>query len=672
MSSVVHATCPLDCPDRCSLSVEVEDGRVVSVGGSRVNPVTDGYICSKVRGYSKRVHGPDRLTFPMRRTGPKGDGVFERITWDEALSEIVSKLSAIRAKHGGEAILPFSYGGSNGLVSQGIVDERLFRALGALQLDRNICAYQTGFAADALYGKMASVDFPDFEKARMIVIWGANPKHSNLHLMPHLKRARERGARIALVDPRRTLGSAYLDWHLPVRPGTDVVLALAMIGHLERTGRADRAFLAAHADGYEELLAKARGVTLEDAEAVTGVAASLIAAVADAYADASPALVRCGWGVERNRNGEAAVAAILALPAIAGKFGVPGGGYAMSASESYGVNWDKLTGPKSTAATANMAQLGRELLERTPRVRALFVYDTNPAVTLPDQRRVLEGLRRDDLFTVVFDQVLTDTARYADVVLPATTFLEHTEVHTSYGTYAVQLSEPVIPPVGEARPNVAVFRELAVRLGVALDVPEGDGLLETVLDAVDGPLEDGAAGAARGPERLARLRRDKVLRFQFPGDRPVQFGTVFPRTPGARIRLWPAALGPEPYAYQPEAADAAHPLVLISPSTDKSVCSTLGEYGFDDGYVELSREDAAARRLREGDAVRVHNALGEVRVALHVNPAIRAGVALLPKGLWNRHTRNGFVGTALVPDFVSPLSGGACYNDCRVEVSPAR
>jgi anaerobic selenocysteine-containing dehydrogenase len=413
-------------------------------------------------------------------------------------------------------------------------------------------------------------------------------------------------------------------------------------------------------------------VSLDEAQTVTGVPASLIAEVADAYGAASPALVRCGWGVERNRNGEAAVAAILALPAVAGKFGVAGGGYAMSASEPYGVDTERLLGGKAQAPVANMTQLGRELLQREPKIRALFVYDANPAVTLPDQRRVLEGLAREDLFTVVFDQVLTDTARYADVVLPATTFLEHSEVHTSYGTYALQLSEPVIPPVGEARPNVAVFRELAERMDVALDVPEGDGLLSAVLDSVGGPLDDGPARPGRGEARLAALRRDKVLRFAFPGERPVQFGSVFPRTDDGRVHLWPASLGADPYRYQPEPEDPAHPLVLISPSTDKSICSTLGEYGFDQGWVELSREDASARRLHEGDEVRVHNGLGEVRVPLRVNAKIRAGVALLPKGLWSRHTRNGLVGTALVPDFVSPLSGGACYNDCRVEVSPAR
>ncbi len=672
MATAAHSVCPLDCPDRCSLSVQVEAGRLVSIDGSQVNPVTAGFICAKVRDYGKRVSGPDRLLHPLRRVGAKGEGRFERVSWDEALGEVARQFGEIRSVHGADAILPFSYGGSNGLVTQGVVDERFFRRLGALQLARTVCAIQTGLVAEAVYGKMPSVDFPDFEKARFILIWGANPKHSNIHLMPYLKRAREAGARIALVDPRRTMGEAWVDWHLPVRPGMDGAIALAMIGHLERLGKLDHAFLAAHAVGHERLLERARGMSLEQAALLCGVEASLIATVAEAYAAAQPAIVRCGWGVERNRNGEAAVAAILALPALAGKFGVPGGGFALSSSEAYGIDSDRLTGPAPDTRTVNMSQLGRALLEDEPKIRALFVYDANPAVTLPDQNRVLAGLSRQDLFTVVFDQVLTDTALFADVVLPATTFLEHAEVSTSYGTYALMMGEPLLAPAGEARPNEAVFRELARRTNVPLDLPEGDGLLAEILDSVEGPLEDGPARPGRGLERVARLRRDKILHFQFPAERPVQFQTVFPGTPDGKIHLWPEALGSDPYRLIPASDDTAHPLVLISPSTDKSVCSTLGEYGFGRVSLELHPDDAAVRHLQDGAEVVVYNGLGEVRVSLRVSSAVRPGVAFLPKGLWNRHTRNGRVGTALVPDFVSPISGGACYNDCRVEVSAAR
>jgi anaerobic selenocysteine-containing dehydrogenase len=660
-----HTVCPLDCPDRCSLEVKLAAGRALAIEGSRVNPLTAGFICAKVRRFPERVYGPDRLLHPMCRTGTKGDGRFTQVSWNDALALVARRLEETRRVHGGEAILPFAYGGSNGLVSQGFTDERLFRALGASRLARTVCAAQTGLAAEALYGKMASVDFPDFARARFVLIWGANPKHSNIHLMPYLKRARAAGARIVLVDPRRTLSGAWIDDHVAVRPGTDLALALAMIFEIERKGGVDGRFLAAHATGAERLLERAREWPLERAARVTGVAAEQIAALARAYLQAEPALVRCGWGVERNRNGEAAVAAILALPAIAGKFGKAGGGYALSASEAYRVDADRIAGlPEAQTRIVNMSRLGRVLLEERPPVRALFVYDANPAVTVPDQKRVAAGLMREDLFTVVFDQVMTDTARYADVLLPATTFLEHTEISPSYGTYALMLGEPLIAPVGEARPNEDVFRELAERLGLGQGAPRGDARLAAILAACEGPLAD----AKDGRDRLGRLRRERVVRFDFPGERPVQFVSVFPGTSDRRVQLWPEALGPQPYRFIEEAHDPSHPLILLSPATDRSVCSTLAEYGFDEAALEMHPGDAAARGLSGGSEVRVFNALGEVRVPLRLSSALTPGVVVLPKGIWRRHTRNGVVGTALVSDDVSALSGGALFNDARVEV----
>jgi anaerobic selenocysteine-containing dehydrogenase len=660
----VHSVCPLDCPDRCSLDVRLEGERVVSIEGSRVNPLTDGFICAKVRRFPDRVYGPERLLHPMRRAGARGEGRFEPISWDEALGTIARRFDEIRRAHGGEAILPFSYGGSNGMISQGTTDERLFRSIGASRLARTVCAAPTGAAARAIYGRMPSVDFPDFARARFIVIWGANPKHSNIHLMPHLKAAREAGARVALIDPRQALGPQWVDLHLPVFPGTDAAVALAMIGHLDRAGRADRAFLAAHTTGWERLLEAARAWPLDRAAAVARVEAAAIARIAEEYASADPALVRCGWGLERNRNAEASVAAVLALPAVAGKFGAPGGGYALSSSAAYHVDDDHLAGaPEAATRVINMNRLGRVLLEEErPKVMALFVYNANPAVTIPDQNRVLRGLAREDLFTVVFDQVMTDTALYADILLPATTFLEHTDLGTSYGAYAVMLGEPVIPPRGEARSNEEVFRQLAERLGVADGYPQGDDLLRRALDAIGAPLQGGG-------DRLERLRRERILTLDFPGGRPVQFGNVFPTIPDRRARLWPADLGPDPYRVLDDPADPGHPLALISPATDRTISSTLGEFNLPEIFLTMHPRDAAARRLADGQEVRVHNGLGEVRVRLRLSDALRPGVVYLPKGIWNRHTRNGRTGTALVPDTVSAISGGACFNDARVEVS---
>jgi len=662
------SVCPLDCPDRCSLAVTVEDGRVTEIDAGPLNPATDGYICGKVRNFARRQYGPDRLLHPMRRTGPKGSGQFERIGWDEAIATIAIQLDAARHDSGGESILPFYYGGSNGLLTQDTADARLFRSLGASRLARTVCAAPTGAATKAMYGKMATVDFADFEEARFILIWGANPRESNIHLVPRLKAARARGARIALVAPRRTLAEGIVDLHLPVYPGTDGPVALAMVAHLERQGAVDRAFLAENATGAERLLEAARTWTLERAADVARVEPAAIAALAEAYAAADPALLRCGWGLERNRNGEAAVAAVLALPAVAGKFGRRGGGYALSNSSAYQVDDERLAGvPAKPTRVVNMNLLGRTLLEeKAPPIKALFVYNANPVATVPDQHRIIEGMKREDLFTVVFEQVMTDTAPYADILLPATTFLEHTELSTSYGAYGVTLSGPVIPAEGEARSNEAVFTAIGDALGIAESWPRGEAQIAAALAAIGGPL------AEKDPaERLRIVRGGGRLTFDFPGERPVQFKTAFPRTDDGKVHLWPAELGDDPYLFLPDPGDAQHPLALISPATGRTISSSLAEYGFTEAFLEMHPDDAAARSLADGDTARVHNALGEVIVRVHLSRTIRRGVASLPKGIWNRHTKNGVVGNALVPDAISRVSGGACFNDARVEVARA-
>jgi anaerobic selenocysteine-containing dehydrogenase len=312
----------------------------------------------------------------------------------------------------------------------------------------------------------------------------------------------------------------------------------------------------------------------------------------------------------------------------------------------------------------NMSPLGRALLEEEPRIRLLFVYDANPAVTVPDQHRVRRGLMRDDLYTVVFDQVMTDTARFADLVLPATTFLEQRELSTSYGTYALMLAEPVIAPCGEAKPNEEVFALLLERLGLPAG-PTGEALLQGAVASVGGPL------AGEAPGRLERLRRDGVLRFDFPGERPIQFGNVFPNTGDGKAHLWPAELGVDPYRVLGDPGDAAHPLALISPATDRTICSTLGEFNLSRVFVELHPDDAAARGLRDGQRVRAFNGLGEVIAPLRTSGAVRPGVAVIPKGQWSRFSQNGAVASALVPDTLSGPSSGACFNDARVEIAAA-
>ena len=660
-----HSVCPMDCPDRCSLAVEVRDGKVVSIRGSRVHTLTAGFICAKVSRFGRRLHGPERVLYPMRRVGPKGGGEFERISWDKAISEITLRLKTIREDSGAEAILPFAYGGSNGLLTHEFVDAHFFRRLGASRLARTLCAASTTAAADALYGKMPGTAFEDYAESRFILIWGASPTQSNIHLVPHLKAARRRGARIATVDPRRILGDELVDQHLQIYPGSDVAVALAMIHHLDRRNLVDRAFLERHSTGWQELLRYASLFPPERAARLARVEAGEIERLVETYAGASPAVVRCGWGLERNRNGLAAVASVLALPAVAGKFGVAGGGYTLSSSKAFQVDDLELAGaPEPPTRILNMNQLGRNLNgEVTPPIRALVVYNCNPAATVPDHNRVIQGLQREDLFTVVLEQVMTETAVYADIVLPATTFLEHTELNKSYGAYALQLAEPVIAAQGEAKCNAEIFQLLGRAMGWndGLFALGPEQLLQHALRTVKGPMEGSLT-----PESM---HERKIAYFNFPGRRPVQFATVFPNTPEQKIRLYSPSLGEEPYHFREDPGNAEFPLALISPSTGKSISSTLAEFNLPDARLEMHPRDAAERHLKNDDAVRVYNDLGEVHCKVRIDERMKPGVVSLPKGMWRKASLNGSQVNALVPDSLTPVSGGACFNDTRVQVT---
>src|SRR5262245_46428906 len=447
---VVETSCPLDCPDACSLAVTVQHGKIIQIDGSRKNPITDGYICAKVRKFGERVYGPDRLMYPVVRQGRKGEGHVKRVPWEEAFEQIVDRFKRARAEAGAESILPYCYGGSNGLLTQDNLDAQLWRRFGTSRLARTVCAAPTGAANMALYGKMPSVTYEDYPEAKLIILWGVNPQASGIHLVPYVRDAQKRGATLVVVDPRTTQLARSADIHLAVKPGTDVAVALAIHRYLFANGHADEAFLAAHATGADELRRRAEPWTIERAAALADIDPALLQRVADLYATSAPALIRCGWGLERNRNGGSAAMAVLALPAVGGKFGVRGGGYSMSNSASWGIekSWVRARDPKTRLV--NMNHLGRALTEyQDPPVKALFSYNCNPVATVPDQRRIIRGLCREDLFTVVFEQVMSDTAMYADVLLPATTFLEGYDFAKAYGPLSLQLGRPVIEPLGE-------------------------------------------------------------------------------------------------------------------------------------------------------------------------------------------------------------------------------
>ncbi|HXG56656.1 MAG TPA: molybdopterin-dependent oxidoreductase [Vicinamibacterales bacterium] len=659
--STVRTACPLDCPDSCSLQVTVERGRIVSIDGGHENPVTNGYICGKVRRFADRVYGEDRLLYPAIRQGAKGQGTFTRVTWTEALDHIAEKMKEIRDRDTAEAILPFCYGGSNGLLTQDTNDAVLFRGFGTSRLARTVCAAPTGAANQMLYGKMPGVTYADYVHARLIVLWGVNPSASGIHLVPYLKEARAAGAQLVVVDPRGTSLARQADLHVAPRPGTDLPIALAIHRHLFESGHADEHFLTEHTRGADQLRARAAQWTFERAADVSGVPAAVIQQFAEMYATASPALVRCGWGLERNRNGGSAAAAVLALPAVGGKFGVRGGGCSMSNSSAWGIKasaWMDET-PEPHTRLVNMNHLGRALTEYdSPPVNMLFVYNCNPLATMPDQARVLKGLEREDLFTVVYEQVVTDTARYADVLLPATTFVENYDIAKAYGPIALQLVNRVIEPVGEARPNAEVFSELAARLGLGEAEDETDTLLRIV--------------STFSPDVATSLTTDGSAAPPY-GGAPVQFVDVFPLTDDRKVNLFSAVLDRSApaglYGFQPDPATDEFPLALISPASEKTISSTLGELRIRAGVLQMNPEDATARGLATDDPVRVFNALGEVHCPVALNRDIRQGTVALPKGLWRKSTFNGMTANALAPDTLSDLGGGACFNDARVQVA---
>ncbi len=665
MVTTTHRSgCPLDCPDLCGLIVTVEDGRVVEVDGDPASAFTDGFVCGKVRNVAEHLYGEARVLTPMIRVGPKGAGELRPASWDQALALIVEKIEAARARHGAEAILPFHYGGSNGWLTEGGLATRFFRRLGASRCLRTLCAAPSGEAVRGLYGKVPGVALEDYAHSKLIVLWGGNPSATGIHLVPVIERAQAAGAILVVVDPRRTPLARKADLHLAVRPGTDLPVALAIIAALFERGHADVEFLTAHARGVDELRRRAAPWTLARAAEVAGLDVADLERFVALYAAASPAVIRAGWGLERNRNGGSAVAAVLALPAVAGKLGVRGGGYTMSNGDA-----DWTVGPEAGIAcpepptrAINMALLGEALATASPPIEVLFVYNCNPTQTVPDQGAVQRGLARDELFTVVHEQVLTDTCRWADVVLPATAFLEHREIRRGYGAMRMYDHAAVAIAPGLARSNHALFGELLQRMGL---VEPGDPMTEDAIAAAIFADGDG--------DRLRReLDQHGVAAPAQPA--PVLFVDVVPGTADGKVDLCPAALDDAAthglYHYQPDPGSARYPLALISPAIAQQISSTFGQLRRAPVAVELASADAAARGITDGADVRIWNDLGEVLCTARLSPHVRPGVAVLPKGLWRHHTANGSSSNALIPQGLADLGGGPVYNDARVEIAP--
>ena len=668
------SVCPLDCPDTCSLSVTVEDGRITQIRGSRANPYTDGVLCAKVPAYYPGfVHGPRRLQHPLRRVGAKGDGRFERIEWDEALDIVYERFSAVIAEHGPQAIVPLNYAGPHGMLAMGSMDLRFFHKLGASLLDRKpLCGGVRTEAWLGTYGATPGTSPEQVDQSRLVIAWGNNVTWSNLHLMPRINRARKAGAKLVVVDPVRTKVAEQADLFLPVKPGTDVVLAWAIAAELERRGGIDRAFVERHVEGYEAFMALARRWTLADAARVTTVPEAAIRQFAEWYHTLSPAAISVGNGLERNQNGGSGIRAIFALPAIAGKWGVPGGGCVNGAGNAFPKTPAKLTRPdfvpKGTR-TLNIVDIGGHLLDPTlaPPIKALFVYNHNPLVVHPDQNRMRRGLSREDLFIVGSDVVMTDSLTYADVILPACSHFEHDEIFAAYGQHYLQRAERVIPPQGEALPNMEIFRRLAKRFGftdAAFTATEAD-LMDDAIDGGDPRL---------GGVAPSKLPVDRALKMLFDGAEAVMFRNVFPKTPSGKIELASGVLetryGARLPSFRP--VESRFPLALVSPASDQRVTSLFGGDPSQDATpaLEMHPDDAGPRGLHQGQRVKVWNDLGEVHLPLRITDRVAPGVVWTLKGAWMRTSDNGQTVSALCPAHHADLAEGACYNDARVEVAP--
>jgi anaerobic selenocysteine-containing dehydrogenase len=612
------------------------------------------------------------LRHPLKRVGKKGAAEFERITWDEALDTIQGRVSRIIDCHGAQAVLPLNYAGPHGMLAGDSMSLRFFHKIGASLLSRSpLCGGIRGAAYAGTFGATPGTPLQQVSLAKLIIVWGNNATSCNLHLMRQINAAKRNGAKLVVIDPRRVKVAEQAHLHLPVRPGTDVVLAWAVAVELERIGGLDHAFIGEHVLGFDAYMQAARSYPAERAAEICGVPAEDIRTLARWYHDAKPAVIAWGNGLERNQNGGSGLRAIAALPALAGKFGVAGGGLVGGASHAFPKTLDRLTRtdfvPPQTR-TINIIDVGKLLLDESldPPLKALFVYNHNPLIVHPDQNRLRQGLAREDLFVVGIEVAMTDSMAYADVILPACTHFEHDDIYPAYGQQFLQRAAAVIPPVGESLPNTEIFRRLAARFGFS-DAAFRASDAELMDDALnlDDPRMQGI--------RASQVPLDSALRMEFSGEEPVLFQNVSPRTPSGKVELESAMLdaryGAALPAYRPLAS--SYPLTLITPASDNRITSTFGGLSVNDGtpVLEMNPADASVRGLADGSLVKVWNDLGLVYLPLRITAAVRSGVVSSEKGAWLRTSSNGQTVSALAPTHKADLADGACYNDSRVEVT---
>jgi anaerobic selenocysteine-containing dehydrogenase len=675
--------------------ITVQDGLAVKLRGDPDHPFTRGFLCQKVSRYLDRVYHADRLLYPLKRVGPKGRGQFVRIGWDEAVDTIAHRFAEIAAgPDGPQAILPYSYAGTMGKLQGSSLDRRFFHRLGASLLDRTICATAGAAGCDVTLGTRAAIDPETTVHSRYIINWGSNTSVTNMHMWTLMHQARKAGAKIVTIDPYRCKTAARSDWWIPIRPGTDAALALGIMHILWRDGLQDDDYLKRYCIGADRLRARA----LEEyppakiAE-ITGIPVADIERLAHEYGTIQPSLIRVNYGMQRHAGGGMAMRTITCLPAITGAWKHVGGGALLSTSRMYPFDSDRLERPDLIppgTRTINMVQLAEALNGELPGppVRALCVYNSNPAAVCPDQSRVLTGLRRDDLFTVVLEQFPTDTVDYADIVLPATTQLEHWDIHGSYGHLYVQVNEPAIAPLGEAKPNTEIFRLLARRMGFEPELFEAsdqqliEEALHSPVSARRFPPRDGFAGID-----FDRLRREGPMRVNVPA-KFAPFAEGGFDTPSGKCELYSASLaarGLDPLpTYTPPHEDPQtrpdlaerFPLQMVSPPVPSFLNSTFVNIAdlrkaAGEPTVEIHPFDAARRSIRDGQFVRVHNDRGSFQARAVVGETVKPGTVVSQGIWWNKYSPDGVNCNTTTSSRLTDLGGGATFFDNLVEVTSA-
>ena len=687
LSGVVRGACPHDCPDTCAMLVTVEDGRAVRVQGDPAHPFTSGFLCAKVNRYVERTYHDDRLRTPLRRSGPKGAGRFAPISWDDALDEIAARLSGIaRSDDGPQAILPYSYAGTMGYLQGSSMDRRFFHLLGASKLDRTICSMAGTVGMRMTIGANIGADGEGIPESDLVLLWGTNTLTSNPHLWPFVLRAREHGAPIIAIDPIRTRTAAQCDEWIGIRPGTDAALALGIMHVLFGETLEDRDYIERYTIGAAALRERALEYPPDRVAAITGISAETIVSLARRYGRARAAFIRVNYGLQRHRGGGMAVRTIACLPALTGHWRRAGGGVQLSTSAAFRFNGAALERPDLSppVRTINMIRLGEALTRADagvggPPVRALVVYNSNPAAVAPDRSEVLRGLAREDLFTVVLEHFQTDTADWADIVLPATTQLEHWDLHLAYGHYYASLNRPSIAPVGDSKPNTEIFRLIAARMGM-----EHPALRDTDEDLLRQACE--TTDARMLGVSLEALLEHGWTRLNVP--RPwLPFAEGGFPTPSGKCELYsermkdmgldPLPAFTPPYEFPEEAPDLAarYPLTLISSPAHQFLNSTFVNV---DALRRAARRpelmlhprDAEARGIETGMRVTVQNDRGAFTAEARIDEGIRPGVVWAPSIWWGKLAEDGRNANETTSQRETDLGHGPVFYDNLVEVSP--